>query len=329
MTSCFTAKPPKALLSSLFFTCCLSATTSGLDEAGDGAPPTAVPVLGQKAGQVRDDNGLVMKLVWCPRGTVTMETVEIRKEPAEVNPKGLPRVTVHKIRVKAFVTACWMGKYEVTRSEWNQVMRSEPWKSHAFGPEGNDFPATHVSWEDAVAFCTTLTQQERRAGRLPESWEYTLPTEAQWERACRARTETEFCFGDDASGLRDYGWFNANTMEEAAIALRGQAYAHRVGQLRPNAWGLYDMHGNVSEWCKDDYVETVRGGVNPVVTTDGPERVVRGGSWNDNPSACRSSHRFGSSPSRGYTNGGFRVALCAVRQATPGEGRTEPASNNK
>jgi formylglycine-generating enzyme required for sulfatase activity len=89
------------------------------------------------------------------------------------------------------------------------------------------------------------------------------------------------------------------------------------------------MHGNISEWCKDDYVQTIRGGVNPEVTTGGSERAVRGGSWNDNPTACRCSDRFGSSPSRGYVNLGFRVALCAVRQAAPGEGREEPANIDK
>ena len=288
MRSHFSVKLPKLFVFFLVFTWCLSATNSRSDEPDKAAPPAADSMLGQKAGQVRDDNGLKMRFAWCPRGTITMECAEIAREFVEVveeKDDDLPRVRrliVYTERVKAFVTAYWIGKYEVTRSEWKQVMRSEPWRSLAVVPEGNDFPATHVSWDNAVEFCTTLTQQEpQRRDGCPRAGSTPLPTEAQWERACRARTETEFCFGDDAAKLREYGWFNENTAEDARVNAQGNWYAHRVGQLKPNAWGLYAMHGNVAEWCKDDFVEAVRGGVNPAVTTEGPERVVRGGSWKD------------------------------------------------
>ena len=324
---------PLKMLVCIAAACCLYGFESKSDDADKAAPPAGDPMLGKKAGEVRDDNGLKMKFVWCPRGSVAMNTVAVRKEPGgdiedisddPPNEKPRPpRVTVHRILVKAFVADCWIGKCEVTRSEWKQVMGSEPWSVQAFGQEGDDYPVTHVSWDDAVAFCTKLTWQERTAGRLPEGWEITLPTEAQWEHACRARSRTDFYFGDDASKLPEHAWYVENTRGTA------EPFAHRVGQKKPNAWGLYDMHGNVSEWCKDDYMQTIRGGVNPEVTTADSERVVRGGSWNDNPTACRCSDRFGNSTSRGSVNLGFRAAICAVRPAEPGEGRGGSANFDK
>src|SRR5437762_9291015 len=104
-----------------------------------------------------------------------------------------------------------------------------------------------MSWNrptKSVEFCRKFTQDERDAGRLPETWEYTLPTEAQWERACRAGSESRYCFGDDPAKLGDYAWIRGNASEA------GERYAHRVGRKKPNNWGLHDMHGNVWEWCR-------------------------------------------------------------------------------
>jgi formylglycine-generating enzyme required for sulfatase activity len=156
-----------------------------------------------------------------------------------------------------------------------------------------------------------LTEQERLAGRLPSEWEYTLPTEAQWERACRARTETKFNFGDDESKLGDYAWFRDNAFKA------GEPYAHRVGQKTANPWGLCDMHGNVWEWCRDIYTEKLPGGRDPEVKRAGKtgrsNQVIRGASWGDGAGYCRSAFRLRDSP--GDRNGilGFRVALSAVQ----------------
>jgi formylglycine-generating enzyme required for sulfatase activity len=194
-----------------------------------------------------------------------MEEVEVIEEPAvenEENPINdddevdridkaapQPRQTAKITPVKVFVTTgYWLGKYEVTQAEWKQLMRTEPWKGKNPTKDGDDSPATYVSWDDAMAFCRKLTEQERQSGRLPSDWEYNLPTEAQWERACRARAQTKFSFGDDASKLGEYAWFNGNAGNA------GEQYAHRVGQKKPNPWGLCDMHGNVWEWCRDDYM---------------------------------------------------------------------------
>ena len=159
-------------------------------------------------------------------------------------------VDVEKDRVKVFLTqGYWLGRYEVTQSEWKEVMQTEPWKGKDSMKEGADYPATFVSWNDATDFCGKFTEQERDAGRLANGWEYTLPTERQWERACRAQTETKYSFGNDESKLGDYAWFDDNTGND------GEDYAHQVGQKKPNPWGLCDMHGNVWEWCHDVYAK--------------------------------------------------------------------------
>jgi formylglycine-generating enzyme required for sulfatase activity len=277
-----------------------------------------------------------MKLVWCPPGFVTMEQADEIEEPDapndgtqneppgnsnddEVVDKPAPKTRkVTKItHVKTLVTrGYWLGRYEVTQSEWKQVMQTEPWKGEEHTDEGDDFPATFVSWEGAMDFCRTLTEREREAGRLPDGWRYTLPTEAEWERACRARTESSYSFGDDESKLGEYAWFVRNAFRV------GEEYAHRVGQKKPNAWGLFDMHGNVWEWCRDLYSPRLPGGRDPEVSNKGKNRVFRGGAFNHPATNCRSAKRNGIAPDYGFWDLGFRVALSPVRHADADAART-------
>ncbi|MCX7404873.1 MAG: formylglycine-generating enzyme family protein, partial [Planctomycetia bacterium] len=136
----------------------------------------------------------------------------------------------------------WLGKTEVPQGQWQAVMGTEPWKGYEEIKIGKDFAASYVDWNDATAFCQKLTDLERKAGKLKANEEYRLPTEAEWEYACRAGTTTAYSFGDDKKQLGNYGWFQGN-------ALRiGENYAHPVSRKQPNPWGLYDMHGNVYEW---------------------------------------------------------------------------------
>lgn len=297
-----------------------------------------VPVLiadrmqGKAPGEVRDDNSLKLKLVWCPPGFVMMEQVEtIAESPRKTGgdekadepdpkdkPDTSPQPTTKITRVKAFVTqGYWLGKYEVTQSAWKAVMKTEPWKDREFTKEGADIPATYISWSDAVDFCRKLTEQERAAKRLSNDWEYTLPTEAQWDRACRARTETRFSFGDDASQIGDYAWYHDNTFGAR------EAYAHSVGRKKANRWGLFDMHGNVWEWCRDSYVEKLPGGrdpeVKPVEKIENSNFVLRGGGWPADAASCRSANRIRSLS--WFRNGvmGFRVALSPVRSGDSAE----------
>jgi formylglycine-generating enzyme required for sulfatase activity len=210
--------------------------------------------------------------------------------------------------VKTFVTrGYWLGKYEVTQSEWKQVMQTEPWKGEEHTEEGGDFPATFVSWEGAMDFCRQMTEREREAGRLPDGWRYTLPTEAQWERACRAGTETRFSFGDDESKLSEYAWFNESGARTARV---GERYAHQVGQKKPNPWGLCDMHGNVWELCRDSYSKELPGGRDPEAVDKGSTlRVMRGGWYLFEAERCRSALRGPAAASKTGSGLGFRVAL--------------------
>jgi formylglycine-generating enzyme required for sulfatase activity len=163
----------------------------------------------------------------------------------------------------------WIGQTEVTQKQWKGVMGTAPWENKGDYKEEDDCPARWVDYNDAGKFCKTVTAEERRAGRLPADEEYVLPTEAQWEYAARAGTTTAYSFGDRESELGQYAWFRNNT-EDAH-----QAYAHPVAKKKPNPWGLYDVHGNVAEWCRDFYAEAISGGVDPVGPPFGQYRVCR------------------------------------------------------
>jgi serine/threonine protein kinase/formylglycine-generating enzyme required for sulfatase activity len=237
-------------------------------------------------------NSIGMKLMLIPPGHFTMgsptdEADRIRDEEGQV------RVTLTKV--------FWLGKYEVTQREWQQVMNSTPWGGER---NGDDYPVTHVSWHDANAFCKKLTDNEHRAGRLPADWKYSLPTDAQWEHACRAGTTGRYSFGDISSDLSQFAWFDQNASKA------GEAYAHRVGQKRPNAFGLYDMHGNVWELPLDLYSGQVPGGTDPEVSVGRSNAYVvrRGGSWSQTAAQCRSARRSGQSSTEAYGSLGFRVA---------------------
>jgi formylglycine-generating enzyme required for sulfatase activity len=200
--------------------------------------------------------------------------------------------TQHKVTIsKAF----YMQTTEVTAGQWKALMATEPWKGEKKGP---NYPATYVSWNDAVAYCKKLSEKEGKT--------YRLPTEAEWEYACRAGTETTWSFGNDEKELGDYAWYvkNAWGIDEK--------YAHQVELKKPNAFGLYDMHGNVYELCHDYYGEDYYK-ESPEKDPTGPEsgsfRVLRGGSWG------RSYVRFTRSACRGgwcdavrrNTHVGFRL----------------------
>jgi formylglycine-generating enzyme required for sulfatase activity len=267
----------------------LQVAASFSDQTAAPDRPAADPQFGS-IGQVRDDNGLKMKFVWCPAGAFVMGD-------SDESPN------------RALLTCSyWLGKYEVTQGQWTQMMETTPWLDavHSRIGQNPDSAATYVSWDDAMAFCAKLTEQERKAGRLPFGWEYMLPTEAQWEHACRAKSTTIFCFGDDVSQLADYAWYGPG-------GARGGGFLG-VGQKRPNAWGLYDMHGNVWEWCRDSYSERPPGGRNPE-TKSGDYRVIRGGSLWNGPLDCRSARRDRQMPDHRDFTLGFRVVLSSAQSA--------------
>jgi formylglycine-generating enzyme required for sulfatase activity len=183
-----------------------------------------------------------------------------------------------------------LGATEVTQGQWEAVMETRPWKGESNVKEGRDYPATYVSWEDAVEFCRKLSEKEV----LKEAEQYRLPTEAEWEYACRAGTTTAYHFGDDTSRLGEYAWYEGNAYDI------GEKYAHQVRQKKPNPWGLYDMHGNVWEWCA--------GLFNPA---SGLSRASRGCCYISDPYSCVAAYRDGSASSYRNSNRGFRLARTA------------------
>lgn len=199
--------------------------------------------------------------------------------------------------------AVWMGIYEVTQGEYQQRMGSNP---SAFTGDARR-PVENVTWNDAMAYCAALTAEQRAAGNIPNHYEYRLPTEAEWERACRAGTGTRFHYGDDPAyaDLARHAWYTSNSA----------GTTHPVGEKRPNAWGLYDMHGNVWEWCRDFYQTNYNGGaaVDPRGADSGVNRVLRGGSWSTLARICRSARRFQFAPDLAINDFGFRVVLAEVR----------------
>ncbi len=221
--------------------------------------------------------------------------------------------TQHQV---ALTKEYWLGKYEVTQCQYEAVMGKNP--SWFKGP---NLPVECVSWDDAMEFCAKLTKQEKVAGRLPKGYEYTLPTEAQWEYACRAGTITalnsgkNLSNGHECSEMYEVGWYGYNSGKYDADGKEtGNGKTYPVGQKKPNAWGLYDMHGNVVEWCLDWYGEyPISSVTDPKGSSTGSERVARGGTWDCNASHCRSASRGHATPSHGYLNCGFRVALSFVQ----------------
>ena len=207
----------------------------------------------------------------------------------------------------------WMGKYEVTQGEYLAVTGNNPsWFSGDRTAEGgSDYgtdlsrPVERVTWMDATAYCDALTLQERAAGRIAANSVYRLPTEAEWEYACRAWTSTRFSYGDDPgyTNLLNFAWYEDNNGNST----------HPVGQKLANPWGVYDMHGNVWEWCQDWWGEYPGGvAVDPLGSTTSSDRVIRGGGsgrWFYGARICRSAYRDHDDP--GHRDGiiGFRVVL--------------------
>jgi formylglycine-generating enzyme required for sulfatase activity len=187
----------------------------------------------------------------------------------------------------------WIGATGVTQAQYEAVMGTNP--SRFKGP---DLPVETVNWDESMDFCRKLTERERAAGRLPAGFAYTLPTEAQREYACRAGTS-----GPYAGEINAIAWYSGNSDEQP----------HAVGQKQPNAWGLYDMQGDVWEWCSDWYGNYPRTDVtDPTGPAKGDSRVYRGGAWFHSADLCRSAYRYKMEPSYRGSLLGLRIVLVRV-----------------
>ena len=188
----------------------------------------------------------------------------------------------------------WMSDHETTQAEYQDIVGNNP---SSF--KGGDRPVEQASWDDAVAYCQKLTERERAAGRIAAQQAYRLPTEAEWEYAARAGT-TAARYAD----LDSIAWWSSNSASQT----------HSVNGKLANAWGLYDMIGNVWEWCSDWYGDYPTGGVSdPTGPNSGSLRLLRGGSWNFDAGLCRSASRYWAVPGGRHGNLGFRPVLSSVR----------------
>ncbi len=262
---------------------------------------------GSKPGEQRGVVGI--PLCWCPPGKFMMGSP--RTEAGHRPDENQVEVTLTK--------GFWMAKYETTQKQWKRVKGNLPGELTEELPAGDEYPVGNVNFAEAEAFCLKLTELGRQSGDLPINWEFRLPTEAQWEYACRAGTTTATAFGDKLS--RKQANFKGKPYNggEPGPSL---GRAAKAGSYPPNAWGIHDMHGNIYEWCRDWYHARLPGGVDPDLNaasstaslnrTGDSSRVRRGGCWVDEGWPCRSACRLRFEPERRYDHIGFRVVL--VRQ---------------
>jgi formylglycine-generating enzyme required for sulfatase activity len=235
--------------------------------------------------------GASLEMVWIPGGTFLMG-----RYPGEQDSWDDLEDPQHSVTVPGF----WMAKYELTKRQWQAIMGTTPWSGQSDVLNDPDSPAVWVSWDDARALIMALNSYTGKTFRLP--------SEAEWEHACRARTTTRFYWGDDPSYTvgNAYCWWSYNAH------LVGESYAHVAGQKLPNVFGLYDMSGNVWEWCEDDmhndYTDAPTDGSAWVNSPRGLTRVLRGGAWGSAGLNSRSAIRFHISPSYTATAFGFRLA---------------------
>ena len=261
-----------------------------------------------------------LPMVWIAPGAFTMGSpvTENNHEPDEKQ----HRVTISR--------GFWLGKCEVTVDQWavfaklssyqteaergdgvSQWVRGQwvrvagsSWNNPGFKQTGAH-PVVGVSWNDAMAFCAWLTERERAAGRLAANLRYTLPTEAQWEYACRAGYDGPFL--PDVKNMNNELWFRFG---DGIGGILAEPNTQLTGTRRANAWGLHDVHGNVFEWCRDWYdPAAIVDAVDPVGPATGTQRVTRGGAWSSYGASIRSAFRGRDGPGNRGTNLGFRVCL--------------------
>ena len=318
-----------------------------------GAQDAELAFQGSTPGQTRQDNSLEMKLHWCPPGSFLMGSPE-----SETGRDAYE--TPHKVTL---TQGFWMGETEVTQGQWQQIMQRSlldqaelmlqddnlypvggkqiTLREASGAAVGNkaaasicaakapNIPVYYVSWDDATEFCKRLTEREQKGGRLMEGCAYVLPTEAQWEYACRAGTQTATYAGDmtvlgenNVPVLDDIAWYGGNS----SVGYKGAGWttngwpnqAHpgkiagprRVGQKKPNAWGLKDTLGNMYEWVSDLAGVYPSGEVtDPTGPTEGTDHPYRGGSWNHYGVQSRAAKSYQALPTYRVNHLSFRVAL--------------------
>jgi formylglycine-generating enzyme required for sulfatase activity len=263
-------------------------------------------LVGSQAGDVRTIEGI--SFCWCPPGRFQMGSPP--NEPGRRPDEAQCDVTIS--------TGFWIGRSELTQGQWKHLRGELP--GEIGEGEGADFPLHSVSYLEADDFCQRLTQQARESGRISAGWEFRLPTEAEWEYACRAGTTTATSFGDTMNrNQANFAGTCYNGPDEGPSLNR----ATPAGKYPPNPWGLHDMHGNMFEWCRDWYHSNLPGGTDPDLShakgtrnRDGTySRVRRGGAFNDDGVFCRSALRLRYEPERRSDHIGLRIVLARAAAA--------------
>ena len=282
-----------------------SLSVAAAQEAGSrrdespGLPPEG-PVPGYEFSAERryegDNNERLHITIHGSRGDVPQELIRIPAGEFQMgSPEGVGHSDEHPQRTVTISQPFYIGVHPVTQAQYLAVMGCNP-SAFADAEDSPQRPVEQVSWHAANAYCRRLA--------AATDLQVCLPSEAKWEYACRAGSQTKYCFADDDSELVAYAWYGQNS---------GMS-PHGVGKLEPNAWGLYDMHGNVWEWCRDHWHGTYKGAPSDGSAWEGDDpfspRVVRGGSWDLNPWVCRSSYRFVCLPGYRRVYVGFRVVVC-------------------
>lgn len=281
--------------------CLLAAIPSGVVAIDSSSHSAAFE--GASAGDKRIVAGTPLR--WCPAGKFTMGSPP--DEPSRRDDEAQVEVTLSH--------GFWIGRNEVTQEEWTQVMGELPGKVQK---EGKIYALHSVSYLEAEAFCRKLTDLARASGELPAEWEFRLPTEAEWEYACRAGTTTATAFGNSLS--RHEANFQGEPYNGGEDGPRLEKNA-RVGSYPPNDWGIHDMHGNQFEWCRDWYHAELPGGEDPdllavqgTANRDGTfSRVRRGGAWIEDGWVCRSACRIRYEPDRRSDHIGFRLMAARIQ----------------
>jgi len=234
----------------------------------------------KKPKMIRIQNSLSFDMVTIEAGSFQMGSNDYDREKP-----------IHKVTIK---NSFELGKYPVTVGEYLHFVKAtkkeilEKWSK-----KKENHPVTDVSWDDAVEYCSWLNEQQKE-------YVYRLPTEAEWEYACRAGTTTTWSFGDDEGVLKEYAWYSKNS----------DGSTHEVGKREKNPWGLKDMHGNVWEWCQDDYVDNYKNTPKdgkPYIDKNAKSKILRGGSWFSYAYVTRSSYRNGGDPTNRINDVGFRL----------------------
>lgn len=250
-------------------------------------------------------NRLGIQMIWCPPGELKMG-----------NPKDKPwqGKNYREPKLTKISTGFWIGSTTVTQHHWVSLFRANP----SYYTWSQQLPVEQITWNDAQAFCEALNTSEF----LPPGYRYNLPYEVQWEYACRAGTTGPFA----GNTLSELGWNVYNHVNGHPPECQTGRRTHEVAAKAPNPWGIFDMHGNVWEWCMDYYHPILQGGWDPKGPSSGEERILRGGCATSSPECCESPYRRGGDPSSTSSQTGFRVALIRDTNGDDGPAHLLPKS---